>query len=296
MKSEAEYLADLVEFARIEVASADVEPWAGVLAYLHSDGVLDSEQAHWAVCLYNTYDSLESAFVAFDRWPSPAAWGSAGDKNDCADLPIMQERRNLFGGRVIKRMQSYVDALAGMDQGPWLRQALTGQHQGRDFVRLTNWMRTVWGVGRQSAFEWAEFVQKVHRWPIDCDDAQLWESEGPRRSLQKLYGNPNPSRQWLDDTAHVCRDHLAASGVELEWVDFETIICDFNVGRDGRYYPGRHLAALTEEIDGVSEPWRAELRRAFNAVVPEPWRDIAPGIDPLKMPIYRDTGKLLDAP
>lgn len=290
---EQDQLRRLVEFARVEVISADVEPWAATIAELHRSGVLDVEQAHWVVKLYNAYDSLGSAFGVFHRWGSVGEWAAAADKRDAADYQCTQERRNLRGGKVIRHLQSFHDALAGMSIDAWIKQPIKGDHPGRDFDRLTAWVRQVWGVGRQTAFEWAEFAGKVHNLPVDADNAQLWESEGPRRSLQRLYGNPKPTAEWLDQKARVCKEMLAVEGVELAWVDFETIICDFNVMRDGRYYPGRHLAALREEIDEMPEPWRSTLDAAWRRIIPPGWVDIAPGIDKAKMPVYRNTGAMI---
>jgi hypothetical protein len=101
---------------------------------------------------------------------------------------------------------------------------------------------------------------------------------------------------WLEDKANACREHLASEGVALSWEDFETVICDFNVQRDGRYYPGRHLAALREEIDEIEEPDHSLLLEVFMKIVPEPWCHIAPGIDKEKLKQYRDTGYIVDAP
>jgi hypothetical protein len=66
--------------------------------------------------------------------------------------------------------------------------------------------------------------------------------------------------------------------------------------RSGRYYVGRHLAALREEIDLSPIEDRELLLEAFRAIIPSPWNEIAPGIDQLKKPVYRDTGKIIDAP
>lgn len=282
-------LDDLTEFARIETSVGDVEPWAEIIGRLHRSGHLDAEAAAWMVALYNSYDDLGSAWSVFRRWPSPQAWWSANDGAEAASYPCTQERRNLRGGRVLKRHASYVEQLAGMMQNTWLRVPLMGESES-DFARLTEHLRSVWGVGRQSAFEWAEFAAKSLGLPVTAADAQLWESEGPRRSLQKLYGNPNPSAAWLDERAAECRAMLAERGVPLTWEDFETIICDFNVMRDGRYYPGRHLAALREEIDIMPEPDRSLWLDQFEQMTP--WAKIAPGIDPDLLPVYRDTGKI----
>lgn len=288
----------LARFARAEVAANDIEPWAATLAELHRAGAFaGDEEAHWAVALYNTYDGFGSAFGVLARWPGPLGWSLAEDRDDVARFECTQERRNLRGGRVVKRFASYA-SLVGLDtQEAWLRRGLAGGSPAADFTLLTIWMRRVWGVGRQSAFEWAEFVAKVFGWAIDCEDGQWWESEGPRRSLQRLYGNPTPSVGWLNDRAHECREWLASEqGVNLAWVDFETVICDFNVMRDGRYYVGRHLAALREEIDSAPEAWRDPLEAAWLTIVPEKWQGIAPGIDPEKMPVFARTGEIVEAP
>jgi hypothetical protein len=300
---DSDALRDLAEFARIEVASRDVEPWADVLAYLYAEGLVTLESALWLVALYNTYDSLGSACAVFDRWPSPYMLLIAADFPQAAAYECTQERRNLRGGKVLQRHASYGALLAGgnWEQAYWLGQGIPQPDSATDccdqgaaeaaWEPMTAHLRKVWGVGRQAAFEWAEFLAKVVRMRLDAPHAQLWESEGPRRSLQRLYGNPKPTARWLDEAAVECKDWLASEGVDLAWVDFETIICDFNVMRDGRYYPGRHLAALREEIDGVAQPeFRRKLDLAWEAVVPPEWQSIAPGIDKGLLPLYRDLG------
>lgn len=292
------HLDALVEFARIEMASADVEPWADIIGWLYRAGHLTREEAHWVVALYNTHDSLGSAFTSLRWWPTPYHWANAepDDRARANDLEITNERRNLRGGKIVRRHWSYVAALSGQSQHAWVTSALVHDDVAANFRELTAWMRQVWGVGRQSAFEWAEFVGKCIDLPVDAGDAQLWESEGPRRSLQRLYGNPRPTPAWLDARAHECKQLLADAGVPLDWWDFETIICDFNVMRDGRYYPGRHLAAIREEIDACHPDDQPMLMEAWAAVVPAEWQSIAPGIDPDKMPVFRDTGRIIDEP
>lgn len=293
-------LEDLAEFAAIELEANDVEPWAMMLGELRSE--LPVEDVAWLVTLYNTYDSLGSAWEVYRRWPSIGQWYWAADQDDAQIYPCTQERRNLRGGRVLKRMASYADALypdtEWEDQMTWLARPLTRGEPQRSFADLTAHLRTIWGVGRQSAFEWAEFCGKSLGLPVTAGDAQLWESEGPRRSLQKLYGNAHPDRAWLDAAAHECISYLRSTvDTRLTIEDFETIICDFNVMRDGRYYPGRHLAALREEIEELTDPaGRDLLRGAFARVAPGRWAKITPGINPLLMPIYRQTGQIVRTP
>lgn len=290
-------LDDLTRFALLEWTSRDVEPWADLITELYVSGVLDREQALWVLYLYNTHDDFGAAWTAFTRWPSPRAWACAPDADDAAGLPIMQERRNLFGGRILKRHASYVALLAGDTQAAWLRRAVAPHLTAeQNWNRMLLHTRKVWGVGRQASFEWTEFIAKVLSWPLDAPDACLWESSGPRESLQRLYGNDRPDRAWLEGAAAECRDHLAKAGVPLPWVDFETIICDFNVMRKGRYYVGQHLAALRDELDHAPADDRAVLNTAWHAVVPEPWDGIAPGVNKEHRGVYARTGRILHDP
>lgn len=280
-------------FARIEMESRDIEPWADLLRALRDDHVVDEEGAYWLVKCYNGFDDLGSASGVARRWPGPDAWAADPAHAGILEYPCTQERRGLRGGRVAWHLDSYVANLAGQTQQEWLHSGYRGDNPEDDFLRVLAHVRAVWGVGRQTAFEWAEFAAKVLEVPITAPDAQLWESEGPRRSLQRLYGNPTPDLGWLNDRAHECRELIRDAGVDLAWEDFETIICDFNVMRDGRYYPGRHLASLREELntipDGEGEAWD----RAWEKVVPFPWSSIPPGIDKTLAKVYRDTGEIL---
>lgn len=296
LQADTQRLADLTDFARIELDSADVEPWAMMMAHLRESGQLSNEETAWLVKLYNAYDSLDSAWSVFRRWPSPDHWATAFDRDDAADYPCMQERRNLRGGRVLHHLDDYREHLSGMTQMAWLGQVVAGDSPQKDFARMTAWVRVVWGVGRQTAFEWAEFAAKSLGLPLTAGDAQLWESSGPRRCLQRLYNNPEPDQQWLTEAAQACMTHLTEQGVLLAWEDFETIICDFNVMRDGRYYPGRHLAALKEEILACPPDDRGLLLNAFDAICPHGWADIEPGINREYAAVYRDTGVILNTP
>jgi len=287
--------ADLVMFARLEVAAADIEPWAAILEHLHRGGYLDDEEALWAVKLYNATDDLGTTWRLRDRWPTPAAWSSDLDHTFARGLPLSRERRNLRGGRITQHLDSYLAHLHGQTQSTWLWEAVPpGATPTEAFGTLIPYLRRVWGVGRQTAFEWCEFVAKVGGLPVEAPDAYLWESSGPRESLERLYnrGAPAPSPQWLNTVAADCRAALAAAGVALTWWDFETVICDFKVMCKGRYYPGQHIAMIREEIEGLPDPHRGHLRRALQAVVPAPWCDVPPGPDKALARAYRDTGAI----
>lgn len=286
-------LEDLVTFARLEADGGDIEPWAAVLAELHTSGVLDDEAALWAVKLYNCTDDFGSAFRIMEQAPTPARWGGAS-REYVAALPLSAERRNLRGGKILRHLDSYTALLGGQSQREWLTEAVPpGADRFAAFGLLMPYLRRVWGVGRLSAFEWAEFCAKVGGLPVETPDACLWESSGPRESLQRLYGEPNPTPTWLHDRAVECRSLLAEAGVALTWWDFETVICDFNVMRKGRYYPGKHIAMVRAEIEGLSGGIREVLRNALRAVIPAVWRDIPPGADAVLGAAYRDRGLIV---
>lgn len=294
MRLDTKIMSDLVAFARIEVASHDIEPWAEVIRAVE----LPTEQKTWLATLYNTHDDLHSAWKSMRLWPTPADWGRAGNRHKAAEFNCTQERRNLRGGRVLQRHASYCRTLAGRSELEWMAAACTTPYAGRNFAALTEQMREVWGVGRQSAFEWAEFAGKVMGLPVDAADGQLWDSSGPRRSLEDLWGLTNPTPSQLDEVAHLTRDYLYGEGVDLAWVDFETVICDFLVMRRGRYYPGRHLAALWDEIDLMpGDEDRSLLIDAWDAVIPAPWSEMpSGGIDPAKLDVYAKSGRIIDKP
>jgi hypothetical protein len=292
-------LDDLVTFAHLERDAADIEPWAAVLTHLCRTGALDTEGTAWAVKLYNATDDLGSAFAILTHADSPRAWTQLpADTTDAINaLPISQERRNLRGGRLTRHLDSYAAKLGGgatrQTQAAWLRSAVrSGTHPLDAFHPLMTHLRTVWGTGRQSGFEWAEFAGKTGLVNVDAPDGCLWESSGPRDSLEELFGGPARNPAELEARAHAVRDHLTGSGVELPWWDFETVICDFKVMRRGRYYPGRHLGMLRAEIDGAPPPWREPLDAAWDAVVPDPWRWLEPGDRADLRPAYARTGKI----
>lgn len=283
-------LADLVEFARVETESGDVEPWAAVIGAVA--GQLGPEPAAQLLTLYNCYDDLGSAWRLLQRWPDPRIPLTGAARAAATVQPISPERRNLYGGRILRRCDAYTSYLDGRTALEWLRGGLPAADPAANFLPMQAHLRQIWGVGRLAAFEWSEFWAKVSGVSVEAPDAHLWESSGPRESLQHLYSNTSPDAGWLDSTAAACKATLAAAGVVLSWWDFETVICDFNVMRKGRYYPGQHIAMIRAEIGSLDEPGRGLLAAALESVVPAPWSDIPPGIDRTLRPLYRDTGRI----
>lgn len=293
-------LADLVEFARLEQVSGDIEPWAAVLRQLyltdrHTAGSAALERALWAVHLYNSTDDLNSTFTIIEECSDPAGWLTDAEAHAAAARVFLSgERRNLRGGKICRRLDAYARSLAGGTQAAWVDEAIPSTSPFANFAAIMPYLQRIWGVGRLSAFEWAEFLAKVGGYPIETTDGALWESSGPRESLERIHrgGRPAPSTEWLNDVALLTKQHLEEAGVALSWWDFETVICDFNVMRKGRYYPGKHLAMISEEIAALPEHWREPLTVAYREVIPAGWRDLPPGVDKELARQYAATGSI----
>lgn len=293
-------LADLAQFARLEIESGDIEPWAAILGALTRQQPWSDEQSLWAVHLYNSTDDLGSAMDIMRVAPLPEDWrrGDLRVRRLASQVALSGERRNLYGGRLLRRLDSYVGLLAGESQRAWLGEAIRATATPQEnFLVLMRYLRRVWGVGRLAAFEWAEFVHKVGKLPVETTDGCLWESSGPRESIERLYGGNGWSGRmfsagWLSDRAAECKEFLANEGAPLSWWDFETVICDFNVMRKGRYYPGKHLAMLGAEIAGLPEPWQPPLIAAYRSVVPQRWWAVPPGADKELGRHYARTGRI----
>jgi len=290
-------LDDLTDFARIERASRDIEPWAEVLMVAGQQ--MTPEEHAWLVKLYNAYDDLGSAAQMLELWPNPNSWLLGGDRRIAGQLPIGGERRNLRGPvNMIKHLNSYANAVSGWRQAEWLREGFPGAADPSSrFDALMAYMRRyIWGTGRLAAFEWAEFAGKSLGLPVKAGNGCLWESSGPRESLERIYngGERASDPQQLDLWAYRVHLHLNAHGVPLDWWDLETVICDFNVMRKGRYYPGKHIAMIREEIDGLPADMETAktLDWALSMVLPEPWISVKPGADKALEHAYADTGHI----
>jgi len=290
-------LDDLAAFARVEVEACDIEPWAATLDVTRM--WLGYEDTAWLVKLYNATDNLATAVGMANRWATPYQWAHDYAGRDClADAVIGRERRNLRAtpGGLAKHLDSYVDALNGKDQFTWLRDPIPpGAYRDEAFDALVRYLRlSCWGTGRLAGFEWAEFAGKVLRVPVKAGHGCLWESSGPRQALEWIYngGKRADSDDQLRNWATECHSYLAWHGAELDWWDFETVICDFNVMRKGRYYPGQHIAMLREEIQSMHPAWSQQFAVDMSVVIPYPWHNTPPGVNKKLAANYADTGKI----
>lgn len=287
-------LDDFVTFARAEVAANDVEPWAAMFKVVYDEELLPREEAIWLTTLYNTYDRVDSALGVHGRWPTPHHWAADPERWEACNWPCAQERRNLHGGKVVRRHQGYADLLGDSSQLDWLLIPIESSDLGVNFRELTKHLLQIWGVGRQAAFEWAEFAGKCFGLPVDAADGQLYDSSGPRESIEALFNGGNKMKaDELDEAADWLKSYLAGEGIDVPFVDLETLVCDFKVMRKGGYFVGRHITALKGEIAG-----HELLEYAFNKVIPPDWAAIPGGLDmdPGLRGHYKRTGHIITTP
>lgn len=287
-------LADFVTFARAEQRANDIEPWAAMFKVVYDERLMPQEEAIWLTTLYNTYDRVDSALGVHGRWPTPHHWAADPDREEARQFPCAQERRNLHGGKVNRRHQGYADLLGDRSQLEWLVAPLEFDSLGDDFRRLSTHMLQIWGVGRQAAFEWAEFAGKCFNLPVDAADGQLYDSSGPRSSIEAMFNSgERMTAAELDQAADWLRNYLADEGIDVPFVDLETLVCDFKVMRKGGYFVGRHITALKGEIAG-----HELLEYAFSKVIPPDWAAIPGGLDmdPALRGRYKRTGHIITRP
>lgn len=290
-----EMLEDFVTFAKAEVAANDIEPWAAMFRVVYEDKLLPAEEAIWLTTLYNSYDRVDSALGVYGRWPTPHHWAADPNREEARQFPCAQERRNLHGGKVNRRHQGYADQLGDRSQLEWMVDPLEFDGAGNDFRRLSAHMRSIWGVGRQAAFEWAEFAGKCFSLPVDAADGQLYDSSGPRSSIEAMFnGGDKMTAPELDEAADYLQAYLSDQhGLDVPFVDLETLVCDFKVMRHGGYFVGRHITALKGEIQG-----NELLEDAFYKVIPAEWAAIPGGLDmhPKLRGHYKHTGHIITTP
>lgn len=295
---------DVKTFARAMLESRDLDPLYDVLRELYVAMDLDEERALWFTTLYLAYYNLPSALTAFWYLPLDDAYEllhGAGEPQALTALPMATERRNLrIGGKVVLNLQSYLGWVAVFgSQRLFLRQRW-GDNPERNFLAFWDTAQSVWGNGRWAAFKWADLLKNVHGWNLAAPDMRMAFCSGPKEGLQLLYGYPTEDVPTLDRMGADLRERLAADGLNLDWEELETVLCNFKSLYKGKYYVGHDIDELQERIDlsgrflGLDE--RARLYRARQASLPAAYlgeRHGWHGIDRARMGAYKATGAIL---
>lgn len=263
-------VADLAQFARLQVESRDMDPLYPVLRELQRG--LDPKQAIWHSLLYVAYYNVASSTLAFREHPRLDVV-----QGPLAMLPTGVERRNLRGGRITPHTAALRECAHAC--GTIYRFVTEGL--GPDKRENWRWiqyqLRRAWGNGRWAAYKTGEVLMKVNGLPLQPTDMGNDFSSGPRWGLSLFYkpveGDGRSAvreldRQALDLQLRLREEH----GVALPIEELETALCDFHSMVEGRYYPGHDIDQLQEQLleaeerhnQALTEVWRARRQALPN--------------------------------
>lgn len=235
----------LAYFARHLIDSSDLDPVYPILAELGRLRGYDREAALWLSVYYQAYYHLPSGLTALRG--SSARVG----------LPTGIERRGLRGGKVL----DYLDYLRASVRGSlhaWITQGWTDQPYA-NYRRFASTWQSLPQNGRWSTFKMAEILKVVHRLPIAAPDMDLKLATGPREGLEYLYALHRPDLRTLNRYANGFAARLyAALGRVLDWETIETILCNWNSTRQGKYYVGHDIDEMQAQIEHAAAAFLAE--------------------------------------
>jgi len=238
-------------FAQHLIESRDQDPIYPILYELSRLREYDPEESLWLSVVYQAFYHLPAALEAMRR---------LGDFRNLApstlldaqlqQLPTGIERRGLRGGLVVSYLSLVSEARkrAGGFQ-KWLTDGWgTNPYLNYSYFQQT-WQNVEFN-GRWSSFKMAEILKVSHSWNIAAPHMDLWKSTGPRQSLEYLYDLSKPDLITLNETGENFRHRLQKSlNRAVDWETVETVLCNWNSVRQGRYYVGHDIDELQTQIE-----------------------------------------------
>jgi len=286
--------ADLVVFARYHVATGDIDPAYPVLRNLMDRWALTTEERLWLLTLHLAYYQIGSAMTAFE-------WTAGRPARRYPDamrrLPCNTERRGLRGGKVV----DYLDVSGQITgYGTQERYWLAGLPDEPERAFDVAWARAqaIPYNGRWAAFKWIDLLMHTMDAPIVMPDMRLEQCTGPREGLAWLYGIDDDATDSLTMAGEDVRGRLARKGQALPWDQVETVLCDWNSLRKGRYYVGNDIDSQLHDLEtagGIPNCYDDAMharRESFpDAYLGE--RHGWTGPDRERKRVYRDTGVVI---
>jgi hypothetical protein len=229
----------------------------------------DSEQALWLSFLYVAYYHIGSAWATFRDCPHP----SPIDTLSMLKRPTGIDRRGL---RDPICMQAHITSWCEIackyrGQDRWLSDGWPRPNDPvENYYIVSERLQEVAFNGRWAAFTMTEILKTVHRWPLQAPDMRLQHASGPREGLAWLYGVPTTTPiPILDGYGEDLSDRFTTRGLTIPWERLESVLCDFNNVRQGRYYLGKRIDGQQTQISGpafmdraLQQPlWRARAKR-----------------------------------
>jgi hypothetical protein len=298
---------DLTTFARLQLHSQDIDPVYPVLRHIMESRQYGDEARIWQTMLYLAYYNLPSALMAFACMPQPEDTRMMPDW--VAKLPTGVERRGLRSPNLMRAHLWSYDERVGEHGAQWLRSFCVvddtprGYHVG--FEAFWVGVQRIAYNGRWAAFKACDLLKHVLGWPLTFPDMRLQHCSGPLEGLHWCFAPLAPETSNLDElnarAAHI-RAELRARGVELEWDQLETVLCDMNSMRKGHYYPGNDIDMMYQQAERargnntLDERDYAALLAARRAAIPREYLAEWTGRavpDRERMRAYADRGRVI---
>lgn len=255
---------------------------------------IDADAAVWLSFLYMAYYDEASAWATFnqcDPWTVPTD----------VKYPIGTNRRNLFGGKIVRHLEDLVrlhKAFPG-----WPAHDFTGNPR-TDWDRLRVAVGQAWGNGRFGVYTTAEMLQKVNGLPVEVTGFDNDNSSGPADGIRRVYGCDGtiPELDKHTERAHQCllASRLKPTYTALDRGVTESLLCNYGGMCRGKFYSGRNIDRQQERI------LRVERERPESATILAPLWDIRQevfrpedlgelngwtGIDRDRLTKYKETGE-----
>lgn len=254
---------DMTQFGQRQYDSRDYDPFHPLLHHLQKG--MSREHQLWSSVLFMAFYNPGSSHIAFmnsDPLKMPPDW--------CFQLPVGVQRRNLRGGKIRDHLEDFIKQAKYMGSlYDFLTYGMNGMFKksGRqNWTPLKRNVGSVWGNGRWSVYTSSELFQKVNGLPALPNEIGNDGSTGPRTGLCYLYGVEPPTGKkvvpLLDELADQlfkmvdAKVHTNLPYLPLNHYDhgmLESLLCDFNSLRKGRYYVGRDIDRDQERINGAKK-------------------------------------------
>ena len=270
---------DFEKFCRLQLHTGDYDAHIPTLDRLVKDLRLGRDQGVWMGLLYMGYYSEGSMWAAYRT-----KGVSKRTVPPPPHLPITTQRRNLYGGRLVRHFNDLYT----------INDLHTHFGRAGDWQDLLRLLRGVYGNGRWAAYTTGELVNHLGGYGLEPSTFEILESSGPRRGLAAM------GLDATEQDARKVHDRLGnALGLDLPASVLESLLCDWGGMCKGTFYAGRNIdrqqgrILQVERCHGVDCTVLWETRRR---VFPQDtlgelngWE----GIDKVRLRAYRDLGRVL---
>jgi len=169
-------------------------------------------------------------------------------------FPIGSNRRNLYGGQVVRHLESLREQQRSAKDWP------THNFEGvptKDWGTLKTNLGAVWGNGRFATFTTAEMLQKVNDVPVEITGFDNEGSSAPADGLCRMFKCERVV-SLLDKYGERVYKVLQLKGMKPFYTDLdrgvvESILCNLSAICRGRFYSGRNVDRQQGKIIAVEK-------------------------------------------